>query len=215
MQAMALVAATAAGLAITRGLPEYLGTSEEFYINKSIITSPTGGLSSTGWGLSTRGTAFTPGGRPLRSRASYWLGHVPYWAGPCLVCWSIASTGLALRGSGPRPDALADRPDAATGPAVAVAVASQAIRCAFYHVANGRTLAQLWQHPESLTAYFWISLPRLAGFSVAIWWLALALGLRRAEGPRPWCGLGGALGWCWIAMAVSSEVGAWCYVTNY
>jgi len=55
----------------------------------------------------------------------------------------------------------------------------------------------------------------LAGFSVAAWWLALALSGRWSSEVNAGGRLGRVLGWCWIAMAVSSEVGAWCLPLNY
>jgi hypothetical protein len=215
IQAMVMVAASAPGLAMTRALPGYLGTYENFQIYNSIVTTP-GGQSSGGWGHQTPGSGFSTLGRPLRDRASYWLGHIPYWSGPCLVCWSLAATGLALRGPRARPPGrLAGHAGSVTGLAVAVATAAVACRAALYRAASPTSPTSLWQHPEAFISYFWIGLPRAAGYTVAVWWLALTLRGCGSRGPGPGSRLGSALGWCWMAMAVSSEVGLWCYALNY
>jgi hypothetical protein len=215
VHAMILVAVTAPGLAMTRALPDYLGTHENVQILSSIETPPTGGQTAGGWGHQVPGSGFSTLGRPLRSRASYWLGHIPYWSGPCLVCWSLAATALSFRGPRPRPGPLAGSPGTVTGLAVAVALAAVAIRALLYRATSPASPTNLWEHPEGFISFFWIGLPRTAGYTVAVWWLALALGGRWSGERRSGSRLGLALGWCWIAMAVSSEVGFWCYALNY
>jgi hypothetical protein len=210
IDAMVLVAATAPGLALTRSLPEYLGTREQFQINNRIE-----GNSSGGWGLGTPKAVFTTAGRPLKERASYWLGHAPYWAGPCLLSWSMAAAGLALRGTRPRPRPSPGPPSSAAGLAVAVALAVQLGRVFQYQSASGMPMSNLMKYPEAYWGYFWISLPRLAGYSVAVAWLSLAWTGRWSAESGAIGNLGRALGWCWIAMAVSSEVGMWCFALNH
>jgi hypothetical protein len=55
---------------------------------------------------------------------------------------------------------------------------------------------------------------RVAGYTLAVWWLALRLGGRGSPEAEPAAALGRFLGWCWIAMAVASELGVWCYAFN-
>jgi hypothetical protein len=73
----------------------------------------------------------------------------------------------------------------------------------------------LFNYSEPYNCYFWISLPRLAGYTVAIWWLALALSGRWSPELNVTGQLGRALGWCWIAMAATSELATWFFASNY
>jgi len=216
VQAMVLVATIAPGLALMRSLPAYLTTSEDFQVFHRLTAIPGGGSTSSGWARTSPGTRFFKiPGRPLASRPSYWLGHIPYWAGPCLVSLSLATAVLAILRPGPRPGPLADSPGSCTGLAVAVAMAAQAIREKRFDVIILNSWSIFWSYHEAFACHFWIALPGLAGYSVAIWWLAMALGGRWNREPGAGGSLGRALGWCWIAMALSSEVGAWCQCLNY
>jgi hypothetical protein len=186
------------GLALARGLPEYLGTTETIFLNRVME-----GNRTSGWAVNSVGPAFTPAGRPLGHRLSYWLGHIPYWAGPCLVVWSVGVLVLGIRSRLP-----ADLPGPAAALAVAAAFALNVLRPLQYATATGSIYNAL-KYNIPYILYFWVSLPRQAGYTVAIWWLALRLGGRWSAGASATERLGRALGWCWIAMAVSSEASVW------
>lgn len=156
------------------------------------------------------GMAFTATGRPLGNRPSYWLGHIPYWAAPCLASWSIAVVVLGIRSR-----RSAGSPGLAAGLASVVALAAQIVRCLHYAIANGWSFTLLSNNLDPFACCFWAHLPQLAGYTIAVWWLALkSSGLRSPD--RSAAGrLGCALGWCWIAMGLSGELAAWCYSLNY
>src|SRR6185312_442733 len=101
------------------------------------------------------------------------------------------------------------------GLAVLIALAVHAILCLQYVTVNGLRLDNLVKRPNVFIRFFWVALPRLAGYIVAVWWLALGLGGSRSADSGATGRLGRLLGWCWIAMAVASEVAVWCYPLNY
>jgi len=101
------------------------------------------------------------------------------------------------------------------GLAIVVALAVQASRGLQMLSGYGMPLADIRPGPEAFWLYFFSSLPRLAGYTVAVPWLALALGGRWSKEPGARGQVGRALGWCWIAMALSSELGVWCFALNY
>ena len=207
---LALVAATAPGLALTRALPDFMGIDKRNTINFEYH-----GTGSSGYGVQTHGGVFSPLGRPLKYRASYWLGHVPYWSGPCLVSWTLAAMAMGLRRPRPPLRRPALGPGVAAGVAIILALAVKAIECLQFLTVHGMPLTNLkrgWRGPWS---YFWITLPGLAGYTVAASWLILALSGRWSARPGVQDRLGRLLGWCWIAMAVSSTLGVWCFALNY
>ncbi len=205
LTAMAVVAAAAPGLALTRGAPHYIGLSEHINMNWGIEVNY-----SAGWSLDSPGRTFTTVGTPLTNRLSYWLSHIPFWTAPCFVSWSLAVFALGLR-----PPRHVSGPGLAAGFAVAIALALALFRCAYYAAITGNPFKVTYQYPEAFICYFWISLPRLAGYTVGIWWLALALSGRWSLNSSATERMGQSLGWYWIAMAASSELGLWCFALNY
>jgi hypothetical protein len=129
--ALALVAATAFGLALTRSLPKFLGLQDRIEMNTH-RTMTSIGVSIGGWRVKSPGNIFTPAGRPLWNRTSYWLRHITYWIGPPLVTWTIVMLAFAIRSR-----LLTSQPGLVVGLAVAVALAVDLIRCLQYATANG------------------------------------------------------------------------------
>ncbi len=68
---------------------------------------------------------------------------------------------------------------------------------------------------KSYWCFFWISVPRIAGFTVAVSWLVLAAGGRWKAGSGGLETLSRALGWGWIAMMLAVELGEACFARNY
>jgi len=209
-----LVAATAVGLAVTRTLPAFVGSDEGFHVYDSLEQTPSGG-SSSGSVLRTRGSLLLTTGRPLTARPSYWLGHLPYWSGPCLVTSSLAAMGLALR----RPRASRHRVILGAGSmpvlAMGVALLVQANRCLQGRTVNGQALGVLRNWRMYLWRHLWVTSPRLVAFGLVASWLTLWVAgrwPRRPDGPEK---VGQAVGWCWIAMALSGEVGIWLFALNH
>ncbi len=101
------------------------------------------------------------------------------------------------------------------GLAIVAILVVQASRCLQILIVHELPSSNLRLNPEEFLSYFFVSLPRLAGYTVAVSWLALALGGRWSKEPGVRGQFGRALGWCWIAMALSSELGVWCFALNY
>jgi hypothetical protein len=209
---LALIAATALGLALMRSLPHYNG----WYTNVLIIHDDIAvARNSPGWGLNLQDFATTVTERSLQHRPSYWLGHIPYWMGPCLVSGTFASMAMNFQGKRLRLRRLARRPGMAVGPALILALGVAGLQILQASTTNGILLANLSQGWESYWAFVWMTLPRLAGYTVAAWWLALALSGRWSGSVSVGGRLGSVLGWLWIAMAVVGEFGAWSFAMNY
>ena len=151
-----LVAAISLGLALTRSLPEYIGWYGNLQIVRTITTNPGGGWSTSGWGLNHRSQILGAPGRPLNRRPSYWLDHVAYWSGPCLVSMTIAAMALSLRGSGPRRRRRAGRPGMAAGLAVMAALGVEVIRCLESATEAGSPWKLLTQARELSMVSLWI-----------------------------------------------------------
>jgi hypothetical protein len=166
-------------------------------------------------GVQTPGRVLTYTGRPLDRRPSFWLSHVPYWAGPCLLSVTITTMALDLRSPRPHRRRLTRRPGMAAGLAVALALAVVATQCLEYLIATGEPLNELKARWQPYLGYFWTTFPTLAGYTVAVSWLALVLSGCWSSEPGSRARLGRALGWSWIAMTASSELGVWCYALNY
>ena len=204
-----LVAATAPGLAVTRSLPAYMAMVEQFHINHMMTTN-----SFQGWLAGTTGMTFNSTGRPLKARTSYWLGHIPYWVGPTLVSWSIVALVLNLRGSRHGLRRAVRSPASVAGLAILVALVVQMIQSIQIMTVDVKMWGNFWPYYEIWWSYFWIKLPRLAGYTVAISWAVLALCRRWRAEPGARAKIGRALGWSWIALALSSELGVWCFALN-
>lgn len=123
--------------------------------------------------------------------------------------WDWPSEGLG------RADAARSR---GTGsiPALAIGLALvvQANRCLQGVTVNGEALSGIWGWRVNLWRYVWVTLPRLVAFGLAVAWLGLWIAgrwSRRPDGPEK---LGRAVGWCWIAVALSGEVGVWLFALN-
>lgn len=202
-----LVAATALGLGLTRPLPAYV--AKDWY---SHVYTEIGVRGGTAMSLNNMGHGFAPAGPPLDRRPSYWLSHVPYWTGPCLAIWTYAALLMGPHGPGRWPSRLARRQGMAAGLALTLALAFKLVQCLQLSIGPGVSLSRDWQ---VFYNYFWTSLPDLAGYSVGASWLTLALSGRWSVGSGGGERLGVALGWCWIVMAVSSEVGVWCFALGH
>ena len=210
---LALVAAVGVGLAVTRTLPDFLYLHEERSIVNQYYPSATGG-SWQSYPLG-RGNLF---GRPSLAswrRPSYWLDHVPYWSGPCLVSLTFAATVLGMRR--PRPRRVDRLPGMVVGIAVLVAMTVKFAECLSLLAIWWHSMAAFWKPtwPWSNAvngpwAYFWLTLPGPAAFGVVVGWLALALRGRRTAAPDSGEWLGRAMGWSWIALASSRAIGTLC-----
>jgi hypothetical protein len=213
-----MIAAAGLGLSLARGLPDYLMMTDEVVVYTQLSkTSPSWNANSSsgmGW-FTTWGKGFTTAGRPLRERPSYWLGHVPCWSAPCLLSLTLAAMALGFRGPRPSFRRMVRRPGMAAGLAVILAVVVMAIEVLRF-CAVGRTASLVARDSGPLHAVRVLtSFVPLAGFSVAVWWLGLALSGRWSAEVNAGGRLGRVIGWCWIAMAVSGEIGAWCLPLNY
>jgi hypothetical protein len=82
-------------------------------------------------------------GHPLDRRPSFWLSHVPYWTGPCLLSLTITTMVLDLRNPRPHRRRLTRRPGMAAGLAVTLALAVVATQCLEYLIATGEPLNPL------------------------------------------------------------------------
>jgi hypothetical protein len=208
---LALVAAIAVGLAVTRTLPDFLFLLTNQAIVMQFSASGTGS-SYQSYGVGFPSTELYLGSR---WRVSYWLEQVPYWSGPCLVSLTVAMMVLGMRR--PRPRRAARRPGRVVGIAVLLALAWKSEEFGVLLAAWWRSSAATW-NPASFWenafsghwAYFWLTLPGPAGFAVVVGWMALALGGRRPPAPDAVERLARAIGWAWIALALSSAAGNLC-----
>ncbi len=213
-----MIAAAALGLSLARGLPDYVVVKNEVMVCRELTKSSPGFFSENTGGLgwnTTWGGRFTTAGRPPRERPSYWLGHVPCWSAPCLLFLTLAAMALGFRGPRPRFRRMARRPGMAAGLAVALALVVTAMAPLRYFVDRGTWIVGSNDNWPLFEVYALTTLVPLAGFSVAASWLGLALGGRWSTEVNAGGRLGRVLGWCWIAMAVSGEVAAWCLPLNY
>jgi hypothetical protein len=211
-----LTAATALGIALVRGLPDYVAIENQVMVCTDLTATGffTRGTSGMGWTTSW-GQYFTTAGRSLRERPSYWLSHVPCWASPCLLSWTLAAMALGLREPRPSLRRRCLRPGMAAGLAMVLAVAIQAIESLRFLSTRGAWFGQSKEFWSMYEVYVLTSFVRLAGFSVAAWWLCLAVSRRWSAEVNSGGMLARVFGWCWIAMAVSSETGAWCFALSY
>ncbi len=123
---LVLVAATAPGLAITRTLPTFLTLDPQVnFINE--FTGPPGRMGWSGYPVTSSFLALNPAGRPFKDRASYWMTHLPYWSGPCLVSWTLAWMALGIRRPRPPLRRLARKPSMAAGLALLLALVVKAV----------------------------------------------------------------------------------------
>jgi hypothetical protein len=200
---LVLVAATATGLALTRSLPEHLAIRRHIHV--AVRASET---TITGWGMGERVAVMSPAARPFRTRPSYWLIHLGYWTAPCLASWSLAATALEFRRPGRSLRRLARRPGPAAGLALLLAMLAESIRFFQFSFEHGRSWSVDWAGWGPWAVY-WISLPRIAGFAVAVSWLTLALSGRwmSESGATGW--LGRAIGAGWIVLAFLNVLGDW------
>jgi hypothetical protein len=211
---LVLVAALAAGLVVTRSLPEYLFFYDKSQVVHDFQVTATG-TNFGGYGVGLGGPVYKPVGRPFKERTSYWLGHIPYWSGPCLSSLTLAVTALGFHRPRPRWRRLVRTPGMVAGLAVALALVVKAIQGLLFLNLSGTPLFLLnpgWKGPW---VNFWITLPGLAGYTVAASWIILALGGRWSAGSNAQERLGRAVGWCWVAIALSSTTGTWCFELGY
>lgn len=204
------IAATAVGLALTRSLPAYLHVQ-----NQTVLYDPddSGGLSYVF--VSASGRGLSAGGRRFRERPSYWLAHVPYWSAPCLLTWTAAALIGEIRGSGLRRRRLMQRPGVLANIATLAALFALGLRCFQLLVSHGMSRRSVWDGWQEPWMIFWASFAGLAGYTVAVTWIVFAIRgcWRTRVDARDVPGI--VLGWCWIAMALMREIGAWCFAWNW
>ncbi len=212
---LALVAAIGVGLAVTRTLPDFLFLIKDQFVVMQFSASG-GGTSYQSYdvGRASRDLSRSPG-LGSRGRASYWLELVPYWSGPCLVSLTVATMALGMRR--PKARRAAWRPGRAVGIAVLLALVWKSAEFGVLLAAWWRSSAATWYPAvfwkNALTghwAYAWLTLPGVAGFGVVVGWMALALAGRRPPAPDVVERLARAIGWAWIALALSGAAGALC-----
>jgi len=199
--AMALVVAIAVGLAISRNLGNFSTVRRDVD-----VSFRDGEKSTTSFKVGTsdymnRLTAayFRP---PIKGEVIFWARQLYFWPGPCMAGLSLATLGLGVA-QGRR---FARRPAMAMAMAVCAALAVAAVRLPFL-LGFGPSPLQL--HWREWWLELWFTVPRLAGFAVAVSWLTLALGGRwRVSGGWP-DRLGVVLGAIWIGMAVMDLGATW------
>lgn len=196
--AMVLIVAVAAGLAITRSFGDFMTVRREVSISYR-----TGPSSNKAIGVSTsdyvdRSTAvlFRP---RIKGEIIYWSRQLSFWPGPCLVALSLVTAGSSLRPPRRRSALL---PGVVATTALLMSMAASALR-------HPTLLMQ--GHLREWWLEFWFTLPRLAGLAVAVSWITLAsTGRWRLVGG--WFDrLGVAVGACWIGMAVLDLLATWCW----
>ena len=202
LDAIALVAAIAVGLSITRSFGDVVviqrsiaiafRTQEHFSSNMAYRSA----TYSTDYVGRATAAVFPPRDK---GQVIYWARQLAFWPAPCMAALSLATLGL---GHARR---LARRPGMAMAVAVAAAMGAAAVRLPHLLRLKPNPL-QLWRLWWS---EFWVTIPPLAGFAVAVSWVILAL-YGRWRGGGGWLDrLGVSLGAGWIAMAMIDLGATW------
>jgi len=130
---------------------------------------------------------------------------------PALSIGTLATLALRLRRPRPSLNELARRPGTVATVAVVFALAAVSIQWPKYlgqlGTLGGFRVRNWW----GWRMFVWYSLPRPAGFAVALSWSMLRLSGQR-EADSGWHDrLGRLLGVCWAGMAVASVMVTWVY----
>lgn len=206
--AMVLIAAIAAGLAIPRSFGDFETVRRGVH-----VSFRDGEHSTTSIGVDTSDYMDRATMALFRSRIKgaffYWSNQASFWPGPCLAALTLATFGIGLGTPRRSLRRLARRPGAAMAMAVIFAMAVTSIRLPHLLMAGSKPLrwAEWWLE-------FWFTLPRLAGFAVAVSWITLALSGRWKAGSGWRDRLGLAIGICWIGMAALDLAAAWCWALS-
>ena len=204
LDAMALIVAIAVGISITRSFGDFVNIRRSIGISfESNDHSPSNmayrsATYSSDYIDRATATAFPP-----RSKGEmiYLARQLAFWPATCMAALSLATLGLGL-GHALR---LVRRPGLVMAVAVAVAMGAAAVRLPQLLSLKPNPL-QLWRLWWS---EFWVTVPRLAGFAVAVAWVTLALGGRWRAGGGWLDRLGVSLGATWIGMAMIDVGAAW------
>ena len=212
LDSLILLAATAGGLAMTRSLADLQGIDRMEAVDYKHRGSddPPGKLTTfksqyyaRGNGLSTRGM-----------RMAYSVQRAAFWPCPCLAAWTLAVLTLSCCDSrSPRRQSLR-RLGTMAGVAwimgfSAVAMTSPGVVVAW--ALPGAVATVYWRDWWFLT---WFDLPRTAGYSVAVAWVALVLS-GRTEADCGWQDrLGTILGSCWVGLGFLSLLAPWLAIFN-
>ena len=103
----------------------------------------------------------------------------------------------------------------AAGLAVILAFAVEGLQTLRFLTTSGAMMGSAKQGWLTYGVVVLTSLTRLTGYSVAVCWMALILSGRWSAETNAGGSVGRALGWCWIVMAFSGELGNWCFSLNY
>lgn len=208
LDALALIAATAVGLAMTRSFDDVRGID----LMESVDYRNRGANDPPGkWTTFKALYSPTDTSRPTRAmRVAYWLERAAFWPCPCLAAWTLAVLTLACLAPGmPRHDVLR-RPGT---------LAALAWVMSFLAVATSSPMSLVGRLGGVVTLYWrdwwfltWFALPRAAGSAVAVSWATLALS-GRFETDGEWRDrLGTLLGLCWIVLGFLSQLCVWLLV---
>ncbi len=173
--AMVLVAATAAGLAMTRlvaGFPQFNRTFSSF--------PPTG----------------------VDEDVLYWIHHLAFWPVPVLTTWTLALLILSLPRHRPTLRRLARHPGTAAGLALLLSLIMITLYDAkdfTMRLTTGRDMKGLW---HNWWIWHWIELGHRTGFIVIVAWLTLALSGRWSARADWHDRLGRISGVCWILLGL-------------
>jgi hypothetical protein len=198
---MVLVVAIAVGFSIPRGFADFIYIRREVNASFKIDERTTSSIVVSTGDYMDRATAaaFRP---PIKGVVLYWARRLSFWPGPCMAALSLAMLGLGL-GQARR---LAGRPGMAMAVAVVLAMVVTAIRLPDLLILRTSPPQLHWR---GWWLEFWFTVPRLAGFAVAVSWATLALGGRWRAGGGWLDRLGVLLGTIWIAMAMIDLGATW------
>ena len=204
--ALALVAATALGFALTRSLSDFRSISRF-----DIVANGNRGLSDDEYiragvnfaysRASTAPSRWTP-------YAGYLLQRTVFWPSPCAA--ALALSVLVMAWIAPREQQYRSL----RRPGVVAALASVAAFCVTAVLSpqtllGGTPAISQPLHWKEWWALTWFTLPRTAGYAVAVSWLSLFVGGHWAA-DRGWLDrLGRLLGYYWIAQGFLSVLAAW------
>lgn len=206
---MILIAALAAGLALTRTFGDFLTVFRGIRVTRmngpEIMSQHMVETSDyLNW---MTAELYKP---LLKGEILYWARRLAFWPGPCLACLSLATMLISLRSPRPPLRRVCRQAGFVAGAAFLVAAGVAAVH---------QPQLLLTQSPVTIsvqTFYWrdwwlelWFALPSAAGFAVAVAWLTLIL----VRGWPPSAGwpdrLGRILGACWIGMAIVSLAATW------
>lgn len=204
-----LVAALTPGLAVARHLQGFVAFEDRYTFVAQYQGSP---VLKTGWsgtGRERPGPNFDPSGRPLDRRLSYWLMHLPYWGGPCLLSTTLVTLVLGATDLRRRGRAALRQPGMIAAILVTFAAPFLVVEAELSYLVSAPPVVVNWAGFFQVLTLAWFVLPRVAGALVAAAWLALALGGcwgGERAGREP---LRIFLGAAWIAAGAACQLGIW------